>query len=103
MWRSSSSTGARSTRAVSVTNETLVLEVRGAAAGATADGADELLLVALNLGDEPLRVADPAPAADGWVAGRDAGLDGDVHETVSLQRTVRSRGLVADGSTRLQS
>ena len=34
--------------------------------------------VALNLGDEPLRVADPAPAADGWVAGRDAGLDGDV-------------------------
>ncbi|TDT62538.1 alpha-amylase family glycosyl hydrolase [Frigoribacterium sp. PhB116] len=67
--------GAR-TRTVSVTNETLVLEVRGAAAGA--DGADELLLVALNLGDEPLRVADPAPAADGWVAGRDAGLDGDV-------------------------
>ena len=48
-----------------------MLEVRGA-------GADELLLVALNLGDEPLRVADPAPAADGWVAGRDAGLDGDV-------------------------
>jgi cyclomaltodextrinase len=59
------------TRAVSVTNESLVLEVRGSAP-------DEVLVVALNLGEEPVRVADPAPAAEGWVAGRDAGLDGDV-------------------------
>ncbi|NIJ04772.1 cyclomaltodextrinase [Frigoribacterium faeni] len=73
------------TRTVSVANESLVLEVRGAGAGSGPDsdsgsgsGSDEVLVVVLNLGDEPLRVADPAPAADGWVAGRDAGLDGDV-------------------------
>lgn len=56
-------------RTVSVANESLVLEVTGAGAGRS-------LVVALNLGDDELRVADPAPGE--WVAGRDAGLDGDV-------------------------
>jgi cyclomaltodextrinase len=46
-----------------------VLEVTGVGAG-------EALVVALNLGDDELRVANPAPG--GWLAGRDAGLDGDV-------------------------
>ena len=56
-------------RTVSVANESLVLEVTGVGAG-------QALVVALNLGDDELRVADPAPG--GWLAGRDAGLDGDV-------------------------
>ncbi|WP_256838144.1 alpha-amylase family glycosyl hydrolase [Ornithinimicrobium faecis] len=54
-------------RTVSVTNESLVLEVTG-------DGPGEALIVALNLGDSELRVSDPAPGE--WLAGRDAGLDG---------------------------
>ncbi|MGY3262109.1 alpha-amylase family glycosyl hydrolase [Frigoribacterium sp. 2355] len=56
-------------RTVSVANESLVLEVTGVGAGRS-------LVVALNLGDDELRVADPAPGQ--WLAGRDAGLDGDV-------------------------
>lgn len=56
-------------RTVSVANESLVLEVRGASP-------DQALVVALNLGDDELRVADPAPGE--WLTGRDAGLDGDV-------------------------
>ncbi|WP_082514629.1 alpha-amylase family glycosyl hydrolase [Frigoribacterium sp. Leaf164] len=67
-------------RTVSVTKESLVLELRpgaggDAGAGSGAGAGDVALVVALSLGDEPLRVADPAPGE--FLAGRDAGLDGD--------------------------
>ena len=68
-------------RAVAVANESLVLELRpgtaggGAGGGGGEAGGGEALVVALNLGDEPLRVADPAPGE--YLAGRDSGLDGD--------------------------
>lgn len=55
-------------RTVSVTNDTLILEM-------TSEGVDEALIVALNLTDNELCVTDPAPGE--WVAGHDAGLDGD--------------------------
>ncbi|GAA4265941.1 alpha-amylase family glycosyl hydrolase [Frondihabitans peucedani] len=55
-------------RTASVGNGLLVLEMTGA-------GSDDRLIVALNLTDDELRVADPAPGA--LLAGRDAGLDGD--------------------------
>ncbi|UFU06114.1 alpha-amylase family glycosyl hydrolase [Ruania halotolerans] len=55
------------TRTVAVGNDVITLEVTGASG--------EALIVSLNIGDEQVRIADPAPGA--YLAGRDCGLDGD--------------------------